>query len=182
MPYDHHASAAGDALVPATQHGQIIQERFVCPFPATPFVAGPENKHFGQLWDDLQVVASVDTCSMIHHHDFVTILLQGPKDGVTKALQKLSRCLMNYNPQRDPHNEQYRGPGSRGTMRGVAPYRYPRQRSASAHRGRPHHARAHSNYVQRAARAPTPPHSTHNASDAEEDGEITLHPSDGEVL
>ena len=171
MPYDHHAAASGEHPVNTPRPDHLVHERFMCPFAATPFVAGPENKHFAQLWIDLQVVASVDTCSMIHHHEYVTILLQGPKDGVTKALQKLARCLMNYNPHRDPHNEHYRGPNSRMQMRGPAPYRYQRQRSATLHRSHPNRASA----VRRA----TPPLDGSDA--AEEDGEITLHASEPDL-
>ena len=142
----------------------------MCPRPAIAFVAGSENKHFGQIWSELNVAASVDTCSMIHYHDYVTIMLQGPKSGVTKALQKLSRCLMNYNPMRDPHNTYYRGGSSRYPQRTPAPYRPP------------------SSYRSRVMRRSPPRESTTPVNSKDDSEEIELHPKhpiddeDGEIV
>ena len=107
----------------AAAEDQVVQERFVCPFAATAFVAGNDNKHFRQIWEDHHVASNVDTCSIIQRAEYVTIVLHGPKKGVTRALQKLSRCLMHYNPQRDPHNENYKGPAPKLFRPHNGPYR-----------------------------------------------------------
>ena len=160
---------------------QVVQERFVCPFAATAFVAGNDNKHFRQIWEDHQVASNVDTCSVIQRAEFVTIILHGPKNGVTKALQKLSRCLMHYNPQRDPHNEHYKGHGPKLFRAPSGPYRHHFQ-----HRQlRSNYSRRESQKAVRRVRSLSPNPPAHG-SDV-----ISLHPDnavdeeleeDGEII
>lgn len=92
MPYMAH----GTTPPPTTQ-------KVVVPRQALSYVAGPKNRHLEQV-QRTNVQVYIDPRALIQDEPFVNILLTSPDDvALQRAMEKLSGCLMRYNPQRDPN-------------------------------------------------------------------------------